>query len=114
MSSSGFAAQLTADLGPEDVRVVLGVFETDVARLAGELAAAAARGDVSAFRHTCHAVAGAAGVVGADQLEAACRAEMVRTDLDADRLPAEAAKIAALADSARREAEALRVRPQGN
>jgi len=80
MSLGANFAQLTEDLPPADVRHVLGVFEADVRRLVGALASAAAEGDSGRFRRQAHALAGAAGVVGASGLEAACRAQMARTD----------------------------------
>ena len=49
---------------------MLGVFGKDVARLTAALDASVAAGDVHTFRRTCHALAGAAGVVGAAALGA--------------------------------------------
>ena len=81
MTASGFAAQLAQDLDPEDLRMVLGVFGQDVARLTGVLGGNFADADVDGFRRTCHALAGAAGAVEATALEEACRDAMTRTDL---------------------------------
>lgn len=77
MSESGFAAQLAEDLSADDLRMVLRVFGEDVRRLTAVLAEAARAGDVTAFRRAAHGLAGAAGAVGAQRLEAACRAAMV-------------------------------------
>ena len=41
MDESSFAAQLAQDLGEDDVRLVLSVFQTDVERLTGTLEALA-------------------------------------------------------------------------
>lgn len=105
MSDRGFAAQLAADLEPDDVRLVLSVFERDVARLSGALTQAAAAGDGVAFRRAAHGLAGAAGAVGASGLERACRTAMVAADGDASVGAAGALEetrrgIAALADAA--------------
>lgn len=77
MSELGFAAQLAEDLSAEDLRLVLRVFGEDVRRLTGVLGAAAQAGDVVAFRRAAHGLAGAAGAVGAQRLEDACRTAMV-------------------------------------
>jgi len=100
-------AQLAEDLSPEDVRRVLGVFEGDVRRLVGNLDAAAVTGDVAAFRRVAHGLAGAAGAVGAKSLEQACRAAMVRDDLDASALAHAAGAIDLLADAALAELAAF-------
>lgn len=76
MSDLGFAAQLAEDLTPDDLRLVLGVFRTDVQRLTGALATAIAAADIVAFRRAAHGLAGAAGAVGAVRLEQACRQAM--------------------------------------
>ena len=76
MSDLGFAAQLAEDLSPEDLRLVLGVFRTDVQRLTGAMAAAMRGADVVALRRAAHGLAGAAGAVGAVRLEQACRQAM--------------------------------------
>ena len=76
MSGLGFAAQLAEDLTPDDLRLVLGVFRTDVQRLTGALATAIAAADIVAFRRAAHGLAGAAGAVGAVRLEQACRQAM--------------------------------------
>jgi hypothetical protein len=76
MSDLGFATQLADDLSPEDLRMVLSVFRTDVERLTVALSGAAQAGDVVAFRRAAHGLAGAAGAVGAVALERACREAM--------------------------------------
>ena len=96
MTPTGFAAQLAQDLDPEDLRLVLGVFRQDVDRLLGVLDATVAAGDVGGFRRTCHALAGAAGAVGATALEAACRTAMAGQDSSPDRLAPLAEGIRAL------------------
>jgi chemotaxis protein histidine kinase CheA len=95
-----FAAQLAEDLGPDDVRLVLSVFEADVARLTAELATSAAADDAQAFRRAAHGLAGAAGAVGADGLEQACRAAMVKAEASAGTLLAEQGAIMAEVDLA--------------
>ncbi len=70
----GFAEQLQEDLPPHDVRHVLAVFAGDLARLMDVLGEAARAGDAASFGRAAHALAGAAGVVGAAALERACRA----------------------------------------
>jgi HPt (histidine-containing phosphotransfer) domain-containing protein len=93
-------AQLAEDLAPEDVRRVLDVFEADVRRLVGNLKAAAAAGDVNAFKRVAHGLAGAAGAVGTKSLELACRDAMVRRDLAVASLAATSGAIERLAEEA--------------
>lgn len=100
MSLGADFAQLAEDLSPDDVRQVLGVFERDVRRLVAALIDAGAARDVVTFRRVAHGLAGAAGAVGAKSLEAACRAQMGRADLDPAALPGIATKIQPLADAA--------------
>ena len=64
------------DLPPVDVRHVLDVFAADLERLYDALYRQASAADVDGFRRNAHALAGAAGAVGAEALEAACRAGM--------------------------------------
>jgi HPt (histidine-containing phosphotransfer) domain-containing protein len=73
---SGLAADLLADLPESDVRSILVLFGTDLDRLLPEVARAADTEDAEAFRRGCHAIAGAAGAVGATALEAATREGM--------------------------------------
>ena len=107
MSFQADFAQLVEDLSPDDVRRVLGVFESDVRRLVGNLDSAAVAGDVVGFRRVAHGLAGAAGAVGAKSLEQACRAVMGRGDLDPAVLPTTAGKIDLLADTALAELAAF-------
>ena len=88
MTGNGIAAQLAKDLDPEDLRMVLEVFRQDVNRLVVGLDTAVSAGDVEMFHRTCHALAGAAGAVGAERLEQASRVAMTRADLTPARLPA--------------------------
>lgn len=107
MTLSGFAAQLAEDLDPEDLRMVLGVFCQDVRRLTGALDAHVAASDVTGFRRTCHALAGAAGAVGASPLEQASRDGMTRADLSPAELPAAVTHIQALGAAAMDETAAF-------
>lgn len=100
MTQRGFAAQLAEDLDPDDLRMVLGVFRQDVERLTLVLRDSAAAADTAAFQRTCHALAGAAGAVGAAALEQSCRVAMTARDLQAAQLPAAAAEIGALGTAA--------------
>ncbi len=70
----GFAEQLQADLSPRDVRHVLAVFAADLGRLMDVLGETARAGEAASFGRAAHALAGAAGAVGAAALELACRA----------------------------------------
>ncbi len=88
-----FAAQLAEDLPPEDVRLVLNVFRTDLARLSEVLRVAAAAGDAATFRRTAHSLAGAAGAVGAAELERICRLAMTRADIQPADFPKFSAEI---------------------
>jgi len=100
MVESGFAAELAQDLDAGDLRKVLGVFRQDVERLTGVLDTNAEAGESVAFRHTCHALAGAAGAVGAMALERACRLGMTRADLGPAQLAVLRDDIRALAAAA--------------
>jgi len=75
--AAGFAAQLLEDLPPADVRHVLSVFAADLRRLVAILTTSLQARDVENFRRTAHALAGAAGAVGAAVLEQAARAAML-------------------------------------
>ncbi len=79
---------------------MLGVFVTDVKRLTGNLVAMAASEDVTAFQRVAHGLAGAAGAVGARQLEQACRAAMTRPGLAVADLKPTATAIGGMADTA--------------
>ena len=88
MADSGFAAQLAQDLDAGDLRTVLEAFRLDVGRLTAILDGNLAAGDIAGFRRTCHALAGAAGAVGAVALEQASRLGMMRADRGPAQLPA--------------------------
>ncbi|WP_162530651.1 Hpt domain-containing protein [Rhodovastum atsumiense] len=107
MSEAEFAARLVRDLDAKDVCLVLDVFRNDVLRLTGVLEAAAAMGDVTNFRRTSHALAGAAGAVGAQAFERACRQAMTRADLQPGELAATAAEIRRCGESALVQAATL-------
>jgi HPt (histidine-containing phosphotransfer) domain-containing protein len=98
-----FAEQLAQDLSPADVRHVLAVFAADLARLTGSLAAMAALNEADAFRRAAHALAGAAGAVGASVLEEACRGAMADLAGDDVRLSAQLARIQAAAAATERD-----------
>ena len=70
------AADLLSDLPEADVRSILVLFGQDLDRLLPEVAQAAAAGAAEPFRRACHAIAGAAGAIGATALEAASRQGM--------------------------------------
>jgi HPt (histidine-containing phosphotransfer) domain-containing protein len=72
----GFAMQLVEDLSPGDVRLVLGVFAADLRRLADSLAINIQADNAQGFHRAAHALAGAAGAVGAMELENSCRRGM--------------------------------------
>jgi len=76
LTAHGFAAQLMEDLPPVDVRHVLDVFAADLERLYDAIYRQASASDIEGFRRNAHALAGAAGAVGAAALEAACRDAM--------------------------------------
>ncbi len=92
-----FAEQLEQDLPPEDVRHILGVFAADLERLWGILEVAE---DRETLGRTAHALAGAAGVVGASTLETACRAVMA--DAGPAAMVAHRRSMSAAVDAARR------------
>lgn len=70
------ARQLAAEL-PHDVFVgVVRTFEADLARLVQQMLAALTAGDMEAYRRNAHSLAGAAGAIGARQLEAMARKAM--------------------------------------
>ncbi len=57
-------AALREDLPEEALTGILRTFEADLARLLGDLVAAAQAGQREAYLHAAHAIAGAAGAVG--------------------------------------------------
>lgn len=71
--------QLAADLGLDELRNIVTIFEGDVEVLSRALLTAAGSIDLDAFRRTAHRIAGAAGAVGAVALEQAARTAMQRT-----------------------------------
>jgi len=71
-----FAVQLREDLPMADVCHVLDLFAVDLNRLAAALHNAVQTGPRAALHRPAHALAGAAGAVGACNLEIACRAVM--------------------------------------
>jgi len=89
--------QLAEDISPQDLRIVVQTFESDLHRLGGALTASAAAGDLVAFRRSAHAIAGAAGAVGATAIEHAARRAMQVADQDAARATADAAGLIGLA-----------------
>lgn len=93
-------SHLQEDLSPEDMRVVLGVFDADAKRLLVALEAAVTAGDPVTFKRVAHGLAGAAGAVGARTLEQTCRTAMARADLDALSMRGLADDIAARAHAA--------------
>jgi HPt (histidine-containing phosphotransfer) domain-containing protein len=95
-----FAVQLREDLPLADVRHVLGLFAGDMQRLTASLHTAAATGQAQAMRRAAHALAGAAGAVGASMLEQACRRAMTSAPDDATELLIRVAAIEAASAAA--------------
>jgi HPt (histidine-containing phosphotransfer) domain-containing protein len=104
LSAQPIASQWVLDLPRDDVLHVLSVFDEECKRLAALMHQTALNGDHVAFRRTAHALAGAAGAVGAVVLEQAARSAMVPESLSAERMLATASDIAALSSAAREEA----------
>ena len=98
---SGLAADLLVDLPRTDVRAILLLFGQDLDRLLQDAVRAAEVADAVGFRRACHAIAGAAGAVGATALEAASRQGMALVE--------EQVTPNGLADAASAVAEAARV-----
>jgi HPt (histidine-containing phosphotransfer) domain-containing protein len=70
------AEQLAADL-PRDVFLsIVQTFEVDLARLVREMVDAVGSTDPETYRRAAHGLAGAAGAIGARQLEALARLAM--------------------------------------
>ncbi len=99
------AADLLVDLPEPDVRSILVLFGQDLDRLLPEVAAAAAAGAAEPFRRACHAIAGAAGAIGATALETACRHGMAiaKAQDEATQLADAAAAVAAASRATRAE-----------
>ncbi len=104
MSAAPIASQLVLDLPREDVLHVLTVFDEECKRLSALMHDIAQTDDVTAFRRTAHALAGAAGAVGATVLEQAARAALAPEGLSTPAMAAVAAEIGVLAQAARDEA----------
>lgn len=100
MIDRDFIDQLAEDIGPEGVRAVSDVFAKDLARLVLLLEQSAAAADAAAFHRAAHGLAGAAGAIGAAELERACRTAMARSGQDAAALAALQAQIAAAGERA--------------
>ena len=79
----GAVRQLASDLGVEELRHIVSIFEGDVRMLEQALLAAAGSSDLDAFRRTAHRLAGASGAVGAVALDMAAREAMRRQDAHA-------------------------------
>jgi HPt (histidine-containing phosphotransfer) domain-containing protein len=95
-----FAVQLREDLALADVNHVLGLFAGDMHRLMAALRVASEAGQSQAMRRAAHALAGAAGAVGAVSLERACRAAMTGAPDDVAELTARFQVIETAATSA--------------
>lgn len=93
--TAAYAANLVEDLPPGDVKRVIGVFQIEIVTLCQRLAAAAAKGDATAFRRAAHAIAGAAGAVGAIELEREARQLMQQSSGSAPDLTTNCAHLAA-------------------
>ncbi|HEY8611214.1 MAG TPA: Hpt domain-containing protein [Roseomonas sp.] len=79
------AGQLAGELPREVFVAIVRSFEKDLARLVRQMVDAARAGNVEEYRGAAHALAGAAGSIGAKALEALARQAM-RSD---DRTPAQ-------------------------
>lgn len=64
---------LLQDLEPDDFALIRATFSEDLDRIGQALAAAAAAGDPAAFARHAHRLAGAAGAVGASELQRLAR-----------------------------------------
>lgn len=107
-----FAADLARDLDPEDYARVLRLFRQDVVQLSETISRNAAAGDDTGFRRAAHGLAGAAGAVGAQALESACRAVMAPRAV-IDDLNASARQIADLVTATLADIEAALARVEG-
>ncbi len=103
-----FAVQLREELSPVDVRHVLGLFGGDLQRLTAAIRNAADTNDMMALRRTAHALSGAAGAVGAMELERICRAAMSALKNDDTSLLAHCIAIEAASSSAELALERVR------
>lgn len=67
---------LAQDLPPADFVRIVHTFEQDLARLVVQMVEQATAGDMAQYRRTAHALAGAAGAIGATRLAADARLAM--------------------------------------
>jgi hypothetical protein len=67
---------LAAVMPRSELLTIIATFDEDLRRLGGELQAAVAAGDTSAYRRAAHGLAGAAAGVGAKRLEGVARLAM--------------------------------------
>jgi HPt (histidine-containing phosphotransfer) domain-containing protein len=81
--------QLRDDLPPDVFLTIVVTFEADARRLSAELGRASRTDDAITFRRAAHTLAGAAGAVGAAELEDTARRGMAAADA-ADRSAVEA------------------------
>jgi hypothetical protein len=70
------AGQLASELPRDDFVRIVRTFEDDLGRLAVQLEAAVAGGDIDGYRRAAHSLAGAAAAVGARRLEQVARVGM--------------------------------------
>jgi len=103
-----FAVQLREELPLPDVRHVLFLFAGDLQRLTVGIRTAAEAGDAMALRRTAHALAGAAGAVGASDLERSCRSSMSHLKPDESSLLSQCLTIEAAAAAAQEALERVR------
>lgn len=109
MTDNCFATQLIEDIGIDGMRMLVGVFSGDLDRLLAALNAAAIRGDAMAFHRAAHGLAGAAGAIGADTLERACRTAMERVEEAHGALDSLLPDIVTNGEAARRDLAAMLV-----
>jgi len=67
---------LARDLAPSDFIRIVRTFETDLSRLVLLMVEQATSGDIEQYRRSAHALAGAAGAIGATRLAADARLAM--------------------------------------
>lgn len=111
LAEPDFAAQLREDLGDADMRHVLTVFARDLEQMVPVITAAAAAGEAIRFRRTAHALAGAAGAVGANHLADACRKAMLDHSANAAAMLVQASDIDHAAGQARLALDRVRRHP---
>ena len=91
--------QIVEDLSLRDLHHLVTTFEDDLQRLTRGLAAAGAAGDLQAWLHAAHAIAGASSALGAVALEREARSAMAATSLDTTQAVTTAGRICTLADA---------------